>query len=338
MRTLARGRVLTEDEWDGLSVPDIYFSSDYHKTSSLAEPDVVKNILLQWRDDGGSVYLPLMLRENKGTDYLDATSAYGYGGPWTEGEPDRASFREFFDDWAQGNNVVATFIRFHPLIENAEEFSKILPLKAIGQTAAWELAKSEDLIQGMAKNHRKSWRRAVRAGVKARISRNPENINDFRDLYELSMSRVSAKSSYLPPDQYWRALQNRLGSYSILVEAVFEDRTIAAVWCLVSKDYLHFHLSGTTEEGRRLGGAFICRVAAAQWAREAGIEQAHFGGGVGGEGSSLLDWKRRFDESADLRNFYVANVIHDEKKFADLTEGYPDDGYFPPWRNPERSK
>lgn len=334
MYVLSNGRVVTPGEWAEISTPDVYFTEEYHATSALADPDFSRSVLLEWTDDAGRVSLPLMLRAIEGQDYFDATSAYGYGGPWVEGQPDLPSFRIFFDDWARDNHVVSSFLRFHPLLNNVENFSEILPVKLIGQTAVWNLDQSDGLVEGMSKNHRKSWRRAVRAGLEARITRNPDNVDGFRSLYELSMGRLSADQSYWLSEQYWASLRDRLGKNSLLVEAVYQERVVAAVWCLFSDDYLHFHLSGTTDEGRRLGGAFICRVAAAEWAREAGKSQAHFGGGVGGAGSSLLDWKRRFDESASLLDFSVANVIHDEEAFDRLAEGYPQEGYFPPWRNP----
>lgn len=334
MNVLAHGRVVPPGEWTELSTPDIYFTKEYHATSALADPDFFRSVLLEWTDDAGRVYLPLMLRKIKDEDYFDATSAYGYGGPWLEGQPDLLAFRAFFDGWARENHVVSSFLRFHPLTNNAEDFSEILPVKKIGQTAVWNVGESDGLVEGMAKNHRKSWRRAVRSGLEARVTKNPVDVDGFRSLYELSMGRLSADSSYWLSDKYWASLRDKLGRDSLLVEAVYQDRVVAAVWCLVSDGYLHFHLSGTTDEGRRLGGAFICRVAAAEWAREAGKSQAHFGGGVGGAGSSLLDWKRRFDESAPLRDFSVANLIHDEEPFFRLSEGYPRNGFFPPWRDP----
>lgn len=335
MNVLARGRVVTSGEWTEIATPDIYFTKEYHATSALADPDFSRSVLLEWTDDAGCVYLPLMLRKIRGEEYFDATSAYGYGGPWYTGQPDLLAFRVFFDDWARDNDVVASFLRFHPLLNNAQSFLETFPIKHIGQTAVWNLDGADDLVQGMAKNHRKSWRRAVRAGVEARVTENPHDVDGFRNLYELSMGRLSADSSYWLSGQYWASLRDRLGKNSLLVEAIYQERVVAAVWCLVSEDYLHFHLSGTTDEGRELGGAFISRVAAAQWARDSGKSQAHFGGGVGGAGSSLLDWKRRFDESAELLDFSVANVIHDKEAFATLAKGYPQSGYFPPWRDPE---
>ena len=248
-----------------------------------------------------------------------------------EGQPDLFAFRSYFEEWARTNSVVTSFIRFHPLLRNFYDFQDVLPAINIGQTALWDLS-ADDLVQGMSKNHRKNWRRAIRDGVEARVTHNPNEVDGFRNLYETSMVRLQAASSYWLNDQYWESLRDRLGNASLLVEAVYQDQVVAAAWCLLSEQYLHFHLSGTLDEGRLIGGAYVCRVAAAQWAKDSGLSLAHHGGGVGGSQSSLLDWKRKFDQATPLGDFYVAKVIHNKEAYNELSANAPRTDYFPPWR------
>lgn len=332
---MGQGHVVDQQAWAQMTTPDVYFSKAYHQVSSAAEPDVAAPVLLEWADDDGTARLPLILRRIADEDYFDATSAYGYGGPWIEGNPNLSQFRQFIDQWAQDTHVVSSFIRFHPLLDNARATEDIFPLEHLGQTAAWDLRGEEDLVQRMAKNHRKSWRRAIRGGVAARVTEQPECVDQFRALYEISMDRLSARDFYWFTDDYWSSMRENLRDSSLLVEAVFEDRVIAAAWCLFSDDFIHFHLSGTTDEGRELGGAFVCRVAAAEWARKKGMIQGHFGGGAGGADSSLLDWKRRFDESSPLCDFFIAKVVHSPDQFERLAGATAGQKFFPPWRAPK---
>src|SRR5699024_1715686 len=118
-----------------------------------------------------------------------------------------------------------------------------------------------------------------------------------------------------------------------VVEAFFEGRAVAAVLCLKSDKYLHYHLSGTSDEGRRLGGAVVCRLAAAQWAQSQALELAHSGGGFGGSESTLLTWKRKFDENLPLFQFDIGTIIHLESVFSDLSSEVADQDFFPPWRS-----
>src|SRR5690606_29438864 len=152
--------------------------------------------------------------------YLDATSAYGYGGPWIEGTPNLLKFKGYLDSWAAQNNVVTTFLRFHPLLNNANALSAVLPTIYAGPTAGWDLQTADDLVSAMSKNHRKSWRRAVRAGVEARVTPYPYDVESFQNIYETSMNRLSADSFYWFTEEYWDSLRDELSGSSLLVEAL----------------------------------------------------------------------------------------------------------------------
>lgn len=332
---VTQGRVVGGKEWAEMSVPDVYFSYEYYNSSAKIERDFVRTVLIKWEDGSGAVYLPLILREIKNSQYFDATSAYGYGGPWFEGSPSFDGFRIFLDSWAVRNNVVCTFLRFHPLLGNAKELDKVASLKFIGPTAGWDLQKSTSLVDGMSKDHRKTFRRAVRAGVEARLTINPSQIDSFVELYETSMNRLTADSFYHFSSSYWDAIRDGLGENILLVEAVFETRVVAAILCLFGENYLHYHLSGTADEGRKLGGAVLCRVAAAEWGQQHGLSIAHSGGGAGGSSSSLLEWKHKFDKENPLYQFSVANLVHDELTFTELSSRHARNDFFPPWRSPK---
>lgn len=323
---------LDQATWINMPVPDVYFSFEYHSASMLLEPSAVRATLLEWRDPSGIIHMPLIIRKIEGTDYFDATSAYGYGGPWSEGEPQYAEFSEALNDWANENRVLCTFLRYHPLLRNADAFRSHLPTIEVGPTAAWDLQSSSELIESMSKGHRKTYRRALRAGVEARTTQNPEDIDRFKNLYETSMNRLAASNFYHFPDSYWDRIKRGLGDQTLLVEAVFEGKTVAAALCLVSDEYLHFHLSGTSDDGRQLGGAIVCRVAAATWGRERGLSLAHSGGGLGGKESTLLSWKRKFDQNLPLLQFSIGKIVHSEEKFSHLASKYPSTNFFPPWR------
>src|SRR5699024_2266229 len=148
----------------------------------------------------------------------------------------------------------------------------------VAETIAWNL-RTDDLIGQLAANHRRNWRKADRAGVEARIIPNPSDTKTFRVLYENTMQRLGTKSFYWFPEAYWSGLENELSEHSLQVDAVYQGRTIASVWCLLGRDYMHFHLNGTTDESQDLRGTFIAHLAAAEWGRDQGYELAHLGGG-----------------------------------------------------------
>ena len=59
---MAPGHLSQIDHWHTSDPPDIYFTRDYFDVSASLEPDFAESVLLQWQDDTGVVYLPLLLR------------------------------------------------------------------------------------------------------------------------------------------------------------------------------------------------------------------------------------------------------------------------------------
>lgn len=322
------------EEWARLKVPDAYYTYDYCALAAIPENDVDRISLLKYTTAEGTVYMPILVRRIPGVPYFDATSPYGYSGPWVEGTANSNVFFTKYNEWAQTHSIVTTFIRFHPLLENAVGVSgKVVPLE-IGPTAQWNTGKGRDLLGGMSKGHRKALRRAIRLGVTSRVRRSSEALLEFRTIYEQSMRRVNANAYYLFPDKYWEHLSNLTEPEPLQFDACYEGKTVASVLALRFGQYLHVHLSGTTDVGRTLGAAMVCRYAAAQWAQQNHVSWIHSGGGVGGTSSSLLDWKRKFDVESPLATFMVAEAVHDLDVYRTLSAGCTKVSYFPPWRAP----
>lgn len=324
------GKTVALEDWAKMDTPDVYFTNEYHSVSAVLERDYSRYELLKWQDTTGTIHLPLVLREIVGQGCFDATNAYGFGGPWITGAPDMLAFRQFFDRWAREQQVVSTFLQFHPLFDIPPALAAAFSVQKTGETVVWNL-QSDDLVGHMAANHRRNWRRAVRAGVEARITYQPTETKSFRRLYELGMQRLGAKPFYWFSDAYWARLQDQLGARSLQVDAVYEGRAIASVWCLLGNDTLHFHLNGASDEGRDLRGTFVAHLAAAQWGQEQGFSVGHLGGGAQ---EALLDFKQRFDPATPRRDFFIARMVHDADRFRDVAAGLPETQYFPPWRDP----
>lgn len=329
-----QGNAASLDKWTTLSTPDIYFTKEYHEVSAHIEADFADYVLLEWQDNNGVVYLPLVLREIPKCGYFDATNAYGYGGPWVEGAPNLEGFRRFMDDWMVDHKVVDTFIQFHPLFDYAAVFADVLPLNKAGQTVVWNF-ETDDLIAQMASGHRRNWRKAIRAGLEVQVTPHPADLTEFRHLYELSMQRLNTRSFYFFPDAYWEGLQEHLRDKLVQIDAVYEGRVVASCLNFLGPDYVHFHLNGATDEGRELRGPFVAHVGGALWAQEHGFSHGNLGVTPAG---SLLEFKDRFDPATPHRDFYVARIVHDRPNFQKLSAGLPETRYFPPWRDPAVSR
>src|ERR1039458_8383092 len=116
------------DEWNGLlqrlAHSDVYFTAEYHLAHELNGDG--KALAFVAEDGKRTLFHPFLIRLIPEFDlhdeWHDIESVYGYSGPLSTTN-DRKFLAEAwgaFSDWCQQQNVVAEFIRFHPLLDNKE--------------------------------------------------------------------------------------------------------------------------------------------------------------------------------------------------------------------------
>ena len=108
------------EEWNRLIeacyVGDFYHTRHYH---FLDKKDDEKAILIHFRDEELEVLLPLILRKIEGTEFLDATSVYGYCGPLYQGNLNILyieNFQNALNELLRSLNIVSVFSRLHPFL------------------------------------------------------------------------------------------------------------------------------------------------------------------------------------------------------------------------------
>jgi hypothetical protein len=335
-------RVVPADQWDAVmaehGVDDAYLHRGWHDASVHLEVDGTREVLLHVPQSGGSAFLPLLVRPLPGGDGFDATSAYGYGGPVAVGDVDLDAFGASLDEWARDAGVVATFLRFHPVLGNHRLCPPAATLVELGSTVAWRTEPGPDLMAGMHSHHRRAARKAERAGVQVRVTEAPTDLAAFRELYDLTMRRQDAADFYFFGDAYWDALvAGGGGGELVLVDAVMADdeTPVASLLCVAGGGWLHYHLGASADAARNIGASNACFLAAAQWAQERGIVGFHLGGGVGGGSDSpLFTFKHRYDPASEPLPFHVAKLVHDSGRYREIAGTDSTDGFFPPWRAP----
>lgn len=332
-------RVVPHAEWDELlerlGAADAYLRLDYHRACALLFDEPAHPVLVHVRGSDGELALPLLLRRLPAGAGFDAASAYGYGGPVAADGPRLDAIGAAIDRWACANAVVASFLRFHPLLGNERHCPSGAELAELGATVAWDVSPGRDLAPAMHTHHRRAARKADRAGVELRVSVNPADLAAFRDIYETTMRRQDATDFYFFPEAHWEALRTAPGGDLVLVEAMLEGELVAALLCIASGPWLHYHLGASTDAARAVGASNRCFLAAAEWAQSRAMTVFHLGGGVGADTSSnLFVFKHRFDPQSEPRPFHVARWVHDRERYRELTGGDSTAGFFPPWRAP----
>jgi len=327
-------RVIDHRGWDGLirrlGGDAAYHSLGYHRASAHLEPEGTLPVLLHHRCNLGESALPLLLRPLPDGSGWDGTSAFGYGGPIAAQAVEDPDFGVAIDEWAHRNHLVASFLRYHPLLGNHRLGPERAEVVRQGYTAVWDLKRRADLLQGMHAHHRKTVRSADRAGLEVRVTRSPRDLSAFRTLYEATPEPPDAREPRIFSDSYWDDLARGCSRNLILVEGFLDSKRAAAILCLTSPPYLHYHLGAASEEGVGISAFSRLFLSAAQWAKANGYSTFHLGGDSGGLADSPLT--HRFDPVTPPRPFYVGKWVHEANRYEYLTGSSSTSGIFPPWR------
>lgn len=309
---------------------DIYFDDDYGKLYEEVEQG--KAVVLKFKCEFGEIKhqfikrkIPIKLDEEK--TYFDIVTPYGYGGPLIErckvGKREELifQFNMEFQRYCKENNVVSEFIRFHPIINNVEDFRMMYDVKHIRNTIETNIRDYKDVIQSQfGKGCRKNIRQALNKGVTYRVTESPDDIGNFKEIYYSTMNRNHAQEYYYFDDKYFEKCLYLFKNNIILVEAIFENKVIAAGFYFVYNKIIHIHLSGTLSEYLYLSPAYILRYGVTLWGKEHGYELIHHGGGRSNSlDDSLYKFKKQFSKDEELK-FCVGKKIWNQEIYEMLCE------------------
>lgn len=323
---------------------DIYFEPKYGKLYESIEKG--KSVVFKYEGDYGKIQHMFIKREIpvKVDDktYYDLVTPYGYGGPiileCESGFKDELihGFEAKFRNYCLENNIVSEFIRFHPIIKNHIDFKKVYEISYVRNTVATKITTNEDpMIAEFSKSARKTIRRSLRAGVTYNITRNPNNIKHFMDIYYSTMDRNKASNYYYFDKDYFEQCIVSFSDNILIVEAIYEDIVIAMGFYFVFNDMIHAHLSGTLAKYLKLSPAYIIKYATAQWAKENNIKLIHYGGGTSNsEEDPLYKFKKRFTKNTEFK-FFIGKQIWNEtiyNKLCNINNVSKKTDFFPAYR------
>ena len=321
---------------------DLYFDENYGKLYEKIENG--KAEIFEYKDENGKITNQFLIRKIPdkiaGNEYFDIVTPYGYGGSIIEnliGDKEKLlqRYQEEFSKYCLENNIVSEFVRFHPIVKNYEDFGKMYNAKYMRKTLITKLQEDDPVQNQFGKSCRKNIRQALNKGVTYKITQKPDNIDSFKDIYYSTMDRNSATDYYYFDDEYFNNLLKYFKSNIIFIEAIFENKVIAAGLYFTYKDIIHIHLSGTLTEFLYLSPAYILRYAVTLWGKENGYKLIHHGGGrSNSEEDSLYLFKKNFAKVYDT-DFYIGRKIWNQEiydKLCILKNIDKNEEFFPAYR------
>ena len=256
----------------------------------------------------------------EGGPFYDIITPYGYGGPLitTPNNENKnelvKAFELAFQEYCNTNKVISEFVRFHPIMENAEDFSACYNISFKRKTTGTTLKNKSDPVQEeFSKSTRKATRKAINSGVEFRVTPNPDSLDNFQKVYLDTMQRLDANKLYYFDEDYFSKCQYYFGENIVLVEALFEDNIIGAELHFHYNNILHTHLSGTLCEYHHLSPVYVMTYAIALWGKEHGVDLIHSGGGRTGDPEDpLFLFKKRFGKNTEFQYFTGTRIWNPE--------------------------
>lgn len=252
--------------------------------------------------------------------YSDWTTPYGYGGPLVEGDISSEWMKCFLaelDRWCTEHKIVSQFFRFHPLLQNQEIFEDVFDVIHMKKTVYIDTSTKDTIFQNMTPNNRNMVRKAKKNGIEIRTDQG-ERVREFREIYEATMRNNEAEEYYYFQPEYFDFINQEMKDNTIYFYAIYQGMPISAAIFFYNHQFMHYHLSGTLPEYRKLAASNLLLSEAANWAAEQGIKQFHLGGGVGIE-DSLLTFKKHFNRNG-LLDFCIGRTIFNQEAFEYLVE------------------
>lgn len=251
-------------------------------------------------------------------EYYDIQGAYGYNGliASTDSKEFIADFWKEFDAFCLENDIVAEFMRFHPLLNNHLLVSPEMKIYFSRSTVGLDLTDDDIWMHQISSKNRNMIRKAEKEGVEIVES---DDYETFRRLYDNTMTDLNAEDFYFFPKSYYDEYKQTFNENSMLCLAMYNGKTIAGSMFMFSDEYAHYHLSARDREYSRYAANNMILWYAIQKAKERGCKWFHFGGGTTGEDNdTLLKFKKEFSKT--LCEFWIGKRIHNIKVYNHIVE------------------
>ena len=327
---------------------DIYYLSGYLKAFEIhgdGEP-----ILVYYESEGVRGICAYMLRDlvdEKWTEDLqngdlrDVVTPYGYGGWLMDGDCSEEKLNGFWKEYEafmKEQKIVCAFTRWCPWLKNQETMRGHSNIIDLGNTIFIDTTTVDGIMENIKSKDRSTIRKAVKNDITVELSDDPSLFNEFIEIYNGTMLKDNAEEYYFFKQEFYESIINDLKGKWLMATARWEDKIIAMSIMLFCNGRVHYHLSGSILEYRRLNATNLIIYETAKYGAEHGYQLFHLGGGVGSGEDPLYKFKKSFNKDRDLQ-FSISKDMFDQDAYDKLVamrkandSEFTETGFFPGYR------
>jgi Acetyltransferase (GNAT) domain len=305
---------------------DVYHLPEYVELEAKRNHTKAEAIIVT--ENENCLFIPYLLRDccdilgqtERTQDFFDVLSPYGYPGFLLhEAEDNSTNFAnlalEQIKQALQAKGVCAAFFRLHPIL--SDRFSAFFDQNTLidnGETVSVDLTLSEsELWAHTRKGHQSTINKCKRLNLSARVVPFTDYLDEFMDIYNETMDRVTAKKSYYFNLEYFLDL-SKLNDKLHLGIVELDGNIICSSLFFECYGIVQAHLGGTRTEFLKYSPFNLLLHYIRLWAKARGNEFLHLGGGLGGsKEDSLYIFKSGF--SRQRHTFRTARFVIDQEKY-----------------------
>ena len=312
------------EQWDAIvrsfSDYDVYYLSGYVKAFYIhgdGDP-----YLLYYEGDGLKAIYVYMRRPTAIEGVFDSVTPYGYGGVLFEGDDSEAKRQDFWKKYLalmEQEHIVDNFVRYHPVLKNAEPMKAVSNVIDLGKTIAMDLATPELIWDNIHSKNRNMIRKAEKNGIVIEHGQGMDLFEKFIEIYNATMDKDHAEEYYYFKLPFYESINEDLNDNYEIFYAKLEDKIIAMSIMIFANGRMNYHLSGSNIEYRNLAPSNLLLYKAALWGSEQGFKTFHLGGGVGSGEDNLYKFKAGFNKVSDYQ-FSIGKQVFDQEKYDQLVE------------------
>lgn len=311
-------------EWDSIvcsfSEYDVYYLCGYVKAFHIhgdGDP-----YLLYYEGDGLRAIYVYMRRPTSIPGVYDSVTPYGYGGVLFEGDCSQEKAESFWKAYVKAMKeeaIVDSFVRYHPVLNNAVAMRTISDVIDLGKTIAIDLSSPEMIWDNIISKNRNMIRKAEKNGVEILHGKDPSLYGEFRRIYNATMDKDHAEKYYYFGEGFYDSIRKDLYDNHELFYAVYQGQIIAMSIILFANKQMHYHLSGSLIEFRNLAPSNLLLYKVSLWGYEQGFKTFHLGGGVGSGEDNLYRFKAAFNKNSNCQ-FSIGKQVFDQIKYDELVK------------------
>ncbi|SMC95233.1 GNAT family N-acetyltransferase [Pedobacter nyackensis] len=299
---------------------DFYHTWYYHSMDQSGEP-----FLFIYEENENYIAFPLLNRKIEDSGFSDFTSVYGYTGPISNRKFEQLedsfmeNFKRSFLSFLKSKESISVFSRLHPLLQQNFLLEKFGGVYQNGKTISIDL--TVPIEHQRLKYRRTTYddiKRSWRRGFIAKETKEPEDIQIFKEIYIENMKRVGASDYYLFTDQYFHDMVNADEFDCILVLVFDGTEAICGSITTFTDGIAECHLTATRTKYLWASPSKFLIDEISQIGRKYGMKHYHLGGGYGFKEDSLFDWKLGFSDL--MLNYNSWRYITDEARYNTLVQ------------------